>query len=256
MDKLVDTIPIIDVDTHVTEPPDLWTSRISSKWRDLAPRAEWDGDSAEYRWRIGSRVLGGVGQASMAGWPEYIPSHPPSLEEADPACYDPNARLQRMDKYGVSANVLYSNLLGFDSHVFLEHGPEYAFECLRVYNDFLSEFASVDPERLVPLASLPFWDLDAAIGEMRRCAELGHKGIVLAAEYRLIGYPNVIEPEWAQVLAAAQELELSINFHIGFSRKAAESVRTCSIQRAAGFALSTSEWSPRDTCSTPGESQT
>ena len=35
-------IPIIDVDSHVVEPPDLWSSRMASQWRDQAPRVSWD----------------------------------------------------------------------------------------------------------------------------------------------------------------------------------------------------------------------
>ncbi len=31
---------VIDVDTHVTEPADLWTSRLPRKWHDRAPRIE------------------------------------------------------------------------------------------------------------------------------------------------------------------------------------------------------------------------
>jgi hypothetical protein len=31
---------VIDVDTHVTEPPDLWTSRLPSKWQARAPHVE------------------------------------------------------------------------------------------------------------------------------------------------------------------------------------------------------------------------
>jgi hypothetical protein len=27
------TIRIVDTDTHVTEPPDLWTSRVPKEWR-------------------------------------------------------------------------------------------------------------------------------------------------------------------------------------------------------------------------------
>lgn len=29
---------VIDCDTHVTEPPDLFTSRLPAKWQDQAPR--------------------------------------------------------------------------------------------------------------------------------------------------------------------------------------------------------------------------
>ena len=35
MADLFDRYKVIDVDTHVTEPRDVWTSRVSSKWFDL-----------------------------------------------------------------------------------------------------------------------------------------------------------------------------------------------------------------------------
>ena len=38
--------PIIDSDTHVNEPPDLWTSRLAAKFRDRAPHlvdGSWGG---------------------------------------------------------------------------------------------------------------------------------------------------------------------------------------------------------------------
>ena len=34
---LFERFPVIDVDTHLTEPPDVWTSRVSSKWGDAVP---------------------------------------------------------------------------------------------------------------------------------------------------------------------------------------------------------------------------
>ena len=37
MAGVFDRYKVIDVDTHVTEPPDVWTSRVSSKWGDLVP---------------------------------------------------------------------------------------------------------------------------------------------------------------------------------------------------------------------------
>ena len=47
-------IPIIDTDTHVVEPPDLWTSRVSSKWGDLVPHVALGRPVAEEEaWFIG-----------------------------------------------------------------------------------------------------------------------------------------------------------------------------------------------------------
>ena len=31
---------VIDVDTHLTEPPDVWTARMASKWGDAIPHVE------------------------------------------------------------------------------------------------------------------------------------------------------------------------------------------------------------------------
>ena len=43
-------IKVLDVDTHLTEPPDLWTSRAPSKYKNLVPRVEFIGqDNDPYR---------------------------------------------------------------------------------------------------------------------------------------------------------------------------------------------------------------
>ena len=46
---IVDRFKIIDTDTHLVEPPDLWTSRMSKKWGDLVPSVRWDDDAQEGR---------------------------------------------------------------------------------------------------------------------------------------------------------------------------------------------------------------
>jgi len=160
----------------------------------------------------------GVGMFAPAGWSEPYPFYPSSLDEADPASFDPTARLARMDEYGIAAQVLYPNLLGFDAQAFLELGLDAALTCVQTYNDFLTEFASHDPNRLVPLTSVPFWDVAQAVAEVERCHALGHKGIILAANYEKIGSPNIRDASWHPLLDAAQSLDLSINLHIGFSQ--------------------------------------
>ena len=37
---LFDRFDVIDVDTHVTEPPDTWASRMSTRWGDAIPHIE------------------------------------------------------------------------------------------------------------------------------------------------------------------------------------------------------------------------
>jgi len=161
-DRLADLlsgIRVHDVDTHVTEPTDLWTSRMSSsRWGDAIPRTEHDPVSGKERWFVDGRI----------GWVAF--SSPRGFDEATVAgASEPVARLAWMDKHGLFSQVLYPNLVGFCPRLFMDADHDFGIECLRVYNDFQSEFASVAPDRLIAMANLPWWDLDAAVAELERC---------------------------------------------------------------------------------------
>jgi uncharacterized protein len=214
---LCERYAVADVDSHIIEPPDLWTSRVSSRWGDQVPHVRWHERRAEELWYVGNKKLFGVGAFAQAGWREFPPSHPTRLSEALPAAVDPKARLAYMDEHGIYYQVLYCNILGFHSHVFLkEMDPQLATECVRAYNDWLSEFASADPRRLIPMMMLPFWDIEASIAEMRRAYEMGHKGVLFAARYDKVGLPRLMDDHWEPLLSQAQEMGLSMNFHVGF----------------------------------------
>ena len=44
-DLMAVTTPVIDTDTHITEPRDTWTARMSKKkWGDMIPHVEYDAD--------------------------------------------------------------------------------------------------------------------------------------------------------------------------------------------------------------------
>src|SRR5262245_29794072 len=97
-------IPIVDVDSHVAEPEDLWTARLSKrKWGDRIPSVVWDPMAGEHRWKVGDVLLSAVGEYCTSGWSEDFPSHPPTLDVADPACWDASSRLRSMDDWGVHA---------------------------------------------------------------------------------------------------------------------------------------------------------
>jgi predicted TIM-barrel fold metal-dependent hydrolase len=168
-------------------------------------------------WYIGDHKLYGVGAFAQAQWHEFPPSHPRTLSEAFLPAVDATARLAYNDEVGVHYQVLYPNILGFHSHVFLKNmDPALATECVRAYNDWLVEWASADPKRLIPMMMLPFWDVDEAVVEMKRAYELGHKGVLFAARYDKVGLPRLVDDHWEPLLAQAQEMGLSLNFHVGF----------------------------------------
>ncbi len=223
MARAFDQFRVIDADTHVSEPEDLWTSRVSSKWGDLIPHVVPDpnGGPVEY-WAIGDVYLAPTGVAAMAGFDGVLPDHPATLREAVPAAYDPHARLEHMDAEGVYAQVLYPNVAGFGSGRFLRLGePELMLECVRAYNDFMTDWCSPDPERLIGVMALPFWDVAACVAEIQRGAKQGLKGILFGGQPHSFEQPHLADPHWDPVWAAAQDAELSINFHIGASAEGA-----------------------------------
>lgn len=219
---LLDDIPVIDTDSHITEPADLWTSRVSKRFVDDAPRVVPDPDTGLPRWQVGKHMLVFATKANHAGWKDFHPGFPPTYEDADPGGWDPNVRLGYMDRMGIYSQVLYPNILAFQSFAFLDCDPALALECVRVYNDFQAEFASADPDRFIPIMFLPFWDVDASVKEIDRCVELGFKGINFGLKTDNLGFPSIRTDHWDPILSRAQDLELSVNFHVGFSRRTAE----------------------------------
>ncbi len=216
-------VRIIDADTHLTEPADLWTARMPARWKARAPQVLRHEPTGTWRWTIGDRWCSMVGNYSMAGWKEFPPSCPPTLADADPACYDARARLAHMDANGIFAQVLYPNVIAFEGHAFMAlDDEELKLACVSTYNDYQAEFASEAPERFVTLAVLPFWDLSASLAELRRCHALGHRGVLWAATMDKHGLPDFTNSHWDPLYSLAQELGLSINFHVGVGNTAEE----------------------------------
>jgi uncharacterized protein len=219
----VQSVRVIDADTHLTEPEDLWTARMPRRFRDRAPRVRVHEPSGTRRWTIGDRWCSLVGNYSMAGWREFPPSCPPSLEEALPACFDAKARLAHMDANQIYAQVLYPNVIAFEGHAFMAlPDEELKLACVRTYNDYQTEFAEAAPDRFVTLAVLPFWDLDASLRELRRCHETGHRGVLWAATFEKHGLPEFHDRHWDPLYAEAQERGMPISFHVGVGNTAEE----------------------------------
>ena len=78
------TYSLIDADTHVTEPEDVWTSRVASKWKDRVPRVEVDAETGHEFWIVDGKRAAPVGGTATAGWGEPFPSRPCDLSGLPP----------------------------------------------------------------------------------------------------------------------------------------------------------------------------
>lgn len=209
-------IAVIDVDSHLTEPADLWTSRLPRKFRERSPHVAWDDKRGRDCWQVGAHQLLGVQDQAHAGWKDFFPSTPTTFEEAEPGGWNAKARLQVMDDHGIAAQILYPNLLGFFPWAFMALDRPLALACVQAFNDFQVEWCSEDPRRLIPLAFLPFWDVEESVAELQRAATMGYKGFNWGHKLEQVGLPPMTDRHWDPVMHLAQDLEMPVSFHIGF----------------------------------------
>lgn len=94
----------------------------------------------------------------------------------DPGYRDPHARLAAMDRDGVQAEVLYSEVSAFRAFGLV---PGDWKPISRAFTDLLVEFAAVDPDRLAVSYQVPIIDIPYAVAEVQRLATLGARSVHL-----------------------------------------------------------------------------
>jgi predicted TIM-barrel fold metal-dependent hydrolase len=157
-----------------------------------------------------------VGHTAVAGWPDPFPAAPSGFHEIPKAAHDAHARLEYMDSLRIWAMAIYPNVGGFGSQAFLNlKDPELMLACVRAYNDFLIDWCEPARDRFIPIAAMPFWDVDATVREIEYCAKAGHKGVLFTGAPHEHGMPVLAHPHWNPIWESAQAHDLPISFHIG-----------------------------------------
>jgi len=168
---------LISADSHVMEPPDLWVKGLPAKFTDVAPR-----------------------------YPEHRTGEG---FQRHPGGQDPHARIKEMATDGVSAEVLYPTLM---LPLFSLDDPELERACFRVYNDWLIEYCSVNPEQLIGVGGISVYDMDLAVAEVKRCHEAGLKGVIIwQAPHADLPFRS---DHYNRLWDVCQDLEMPISLHI------------------------------------------
>jgi len=218
MDAELAAMPIIDIDTHYTEPRDMWTSRAPQQLRAVAPRVTENAEGNE-QWVVGDLVLGPPGFTVIGkdGSKSYGVISLPRFEDMSAAATYPEARLRYMDEFGLHTQILYPNVLGFAGNQMMKiQDRELRNFCITGYNDAMADLQRAGHERLYPQALLPFWDLELAVKELRRCHDqLGLTGFTMTDAPETWDLPFLNDPHWDPLWSEAQERGLPVNFHIG-----------------------------------------
>jgi predicted TIM-barrel fold metal-dependent hydrolase len=130
----------------------------------------------------------------------------------DPGYHDPVARLAAMDRDGVEAEVLYSEVSAFRQFGLVKGDWK---PISRAFTDHLSDFASHDPKRLVVSYQVPVIDIPYAVAEVERLAGLGARSVHLPNFPSEIGLPDYHDPVYDRLWSVLQETGISISHHLG-----------------------------------------
>lgn len=208
-------IRIVDCDTHITEAPDLFTSRAPAGLKNRMPyRRRVDGVD---RWCVQDRDFGTFGGNVIDPEGNKLLGRLafPTLEQGHPAAIETGARLQVMDDMGVYAQVCYHNSGVTQAGSLMSlNDSELAQAILKIYNDAAAERQVVSGQRLFTLAHLPIWDKAALEAEALRALELGLKGFVLPDVPERLGIPSYLDDYWTPFLELCNERGAPINFHL------------------------------------------
>ncbi len=214
-------IKIIDTDTHWSEPHDLWTSLAPAKYRDLVPqvketkgRRQWvvNGDIP----LAGDSAVSAIDPAGEKMLGIRFLKH--AIDTVHPASYDCDARLALMDEMGTSHNIVYPNVGGFGNQNFLRiEDRALRIACVEIYNDWMNDLQRRSGGRILPMALVPWWDIDACVAEVDRMHAAGARGIVMCSNPHDSGMPDFAQSDWRPFWEVCEALRMPVNFHIGAS---------------------------------------
>ena len=216
---LQDHHQIVSVDDHVVEHPRVFTDRVAEKFQENAPKIV-ETEQGHHVWLYDGNYSPNIGLNAVAGKdPKDFGMDPVRFEDMIPGCYDPIERVKDMDIDGVQAALCFPTFPGFGGGTFMRAtDKELALECVKAWNDFMvDEWCASAPERLVPLALLPLWDMQASVKEAERVAAKGARTISFPDSPVPLGLPSFHSDEWAPLFNVCEEAEIPLSLHFGSS---------------------------------------
>ena len=216
LDPSLEGIKIVDTDTHLSEPPTLFTDRAPIGLKSKMPFVKRDADGVD-RWYIGDRNCGSLGgnvirkdNNKLLGRLAF-----PTLEEAHPGGHEIAPRLQAMDDMGVYAQICFQNSGITQAGMLMTLGDDdLAVTIMKTFNDFNADYQRESGERLFPMAHLPFWNKAEMEKEARRCIDMGLRGFVLPDTPERVGVPSFNHEYWTPFLEMIDAEGISLNFHL------------------------------------------
>ena len=204
----------LSADSHIIEPFDLWIDALGDKHGELLPQkvADCNGVPGSYFYTgIEYIQLADLDPTDTADSGAESTGLDPELEDKIARTNsDPALRLELMDLDGVSAEFITSTWMLFSMRI---KDKVVVRDCCSVYNDWIAEYCSHDPKRLLPSAMIAMEDVDWAVKELEKAAKNNMRGAVIYCDTKsdMLPYRHKnYDPFWA----AAQDLGMPVMLHI------------------------------------------
>src|ERR1700694_3864171 len=157
---------VISADSHVLEPEDLWEKPLAGRFEGHVPRVVDGFEGMEGRFFY----LGRKGEAARVD--ELVDANDSDrrLSDLAEAGTNPVRRLALMDSDRIAAEVLNPTWGLWVPRIL---HPDARKACPRIYNDWIADYVSTDPRRLIGIALVPIDDVPWAVEELERTARRG-----------------------------------------------------------------------------------
>ncbi|NER51533.1 MAG: amidohydrolase [Symploca sp. SIO1A3] len=191
---------IIDADSHVLEPLDLWEKYLEPEFKHLAPKEDYMLEGAPILYKI-SDVVAAEGRRMWQENPDRYKGG-----------YDPKARVELMEQMGSDVTFLYPTI-GLWMWSVDEMDSKLAGAFVRSYNNWLHDFCNYAPQKLRGIGAINQHDPEEMVPELQRIVEFGWKAVFIRpnpVKGRILSDP-VYEPFWSE----CERLNVAVTVHEG-----------------------------------------
>ncbi|MDG0980406.1 MAG: amidohydrolase family protein [Halieaceae bacterium] len=217
MSMIMNDMVLISVDDHISEPPEMYDNHLSGADLASAPKLRATADGTNY-WEYQGMQMPSVGLNAVVGRPlEEYGMEPTSFDQLRKGVYDVHARIDDMNANGIAASLNFGTAVGFDGGKF-HQAPDrnLARIHMQAYNDWhVDEWCGAYPDRFIPCAILPTWDMKATVAEIKRMAAKGVRAVSLNENPTKQGLPSIHNEYWEPMWKTMVEHDMVMNLHIG-----------------------------------------
>ena len=192
---------IIDADSHVWEPPEMWQEYLEPAFKNFAP-------TPDLRIR-GEKITDKISdEARILAAKRIVKAHPVSAINN----FDSKSHVQAMSQMGVDVAFIYPSnglwVLAVDTMT-----PQLAGALTRAYNSWLRDFCSYNPQMLRGVGAINLHAPEEMVSELHRIASFGWKAVFLRPnpiKGRLLS-DSAYEAFWTE----CEELGIAVGIHEG-----------------------------------------